>query len=108
MSQIRGHKSRGHETRKRRHRNSRSVFFITVIVICIAIGMGALKISLKAQEASYVRKEQQLQEQIDSEKARAAELDELEAYMASDRYIEDVAREKLGMAYPNDLLLKAR
>ncbi len=108
MSQVRGHKSRDTRSRKRRHRNSRSVFLISMIVVCFAIALGVFKFSLKKQEQAYVRKEQQLQEQIDSEKARAKELDELEDYMASDRYIEDVAREKLGMAYPNDLLLKAR
>ena len=46
--------------------------------------------------------------QIEQEKERTQEIADLEAYMSSDRYIEDTAREKLGMAYPNDLLLKAR
>ena len=109
MSQaVRGHNSRGRRSRKHRHRNTRSVFLITLIVICFSVALGTMKFSLKRQAASYVTQEKQLQKQIDSEKARAQELDELEEYMASDRYIEDVAREKLGMAYPNDLLLKAR
>ena len=101
MSQVRGHNSRDARARKRRHKASRSVFFICLSVICFTIAVGALQLSLRRQEKS-------LQVQISNEKARAKELNELEAYMKSDRYIEDTAREKLGMAYPNDLLLKAR
>ena len=108
MSQVRGHNSRDARARKRRHKASRSVFFICLSVICFTIAVGALQLSLRRQESAYRRQEKSLQVQISNEKARAKELNELEAYMKSDRYIGDTAREKLGMAYPNDLLLKAR
>ena len=104
MSQIRG---KGQES-GRRHCNSRSIFMITLIVICFVSALGVLKFSLKRTEAAYLKQEKQLQVQIDSEKERAQEITEMEEYMASDRYVEKTAREKLGMAYPNDILLKAR
>lgn len=107
MSQTRGTEKRA--TRKRaKRRNSRSVLMITLVVICFVMAVGALKLSLKRKEASYLMQGKMLQEQIDHEKERSKEIAELEKYMSSDRYVEDVAMKKLGMAYPDDLLLKAR
>ncbi len=107
MSQTRGAEKK--RTRRRVNRkNLRSILTITLVVICFVMAVGALKLSLKRKEASYLMQGKMLQEQIDHEKQRAKEIEELEKYMSSDRYVEDVAMKKLGMAYPDDLLLKAR
>ncbi len=105
MSSIRGREGR---QSGRRHRNTRSMVLITLIVVCFIAVLGVRRISLKRTEAAYLRQEKQIMAQIDQEKERTQEIADLEEYMSSDRYIEDTAREKLGMAYPNDILLKAR
>ncbi|MBQ4362310.1 MAG: septum formation initiator family protein [Lachnospiraceae bacterium] len=105
MSQTRGREGR---SAGRRHRNTRSIVLITFIVICFVVVFGVREIGLKRTASAYLKQEKQLMVQIEQEKERTQEIADLEAYMSSDRYIEDTAREKLGMAYPNDLLLKAR
>ncbi len=105
MSQTKGQEGR---SRGRRHRNMRSVVLITFIVICFVAVFGVRELGLKRTERAYLKQEKQLLVQIEQEKQRTQEIADLEEYMSSDRYIEDTAREKLGMAYPNDLLLKAR
>ena len=34
-------------------------------------------------------------------------IDELEEYVGTDEYIEDIAKEKLGLVYPNEILFEA-
>lgn len=63
--------------------------------------------SLKQRNNEYIVIEQELQEQIDAELARAEEIDELKAYVGTDEYIESVAKEKLGLAYKNEILFRA-
>ena len=47
-----------------------------------------------------------LMQQYEDETERAAELDELEEYMGSSEYIEDVAKSKLGLTYENEIIFK--
>ena len=108
MTRIRGQAQRNHTRRVIKRKHGRNMLLIMMIVISLVVASGVLKLSLKHKEAAYIKQSHQLEEQIKQEKARAEELDELEEYMASDKYVEDVAMEKLGMAYPNDILLKAK
>ena len=108
MTRLRGRATRNHNRRVIARRNSRSMVLITLIVLCFVLTLGVLKFSLKRKEATYLKQGQLLEEQIKQEEARADELNELEEYMNSDRYVEDTAMEKLGMAYPDDILLKTR
>lgn len=47
-----------------------------------------------------------LQEEIQSEKERQKEIDSLEEYVKTDEYIKEVAREKLGLIDPNEIIFK--
>ena len=50
--------------------------------------------------------QEELQSQIDKAKERADEIDDLEEYVGSDSYTEEVAREKLGLVYPDEIILE--
>ena len=47
-----------------------------------------------------------IQEQIDEEKERAAELEEEKEYRKTREFIEKIARERLGLFYPDETVLK--
>lgn len=47
-----------------------------------------------------------LRNELQQEKDRAKELEAMQEYAKTDRYTETVARDMLGLAKPNDLLLK--
>lgn len=47
-------------------------------------------------------------ELIEAEERRAEEMDELEAYTKTKKYIEDVAKEKLGLVYEDEVIFKSR
>lgn len=93
--------------RKRRLQHRISVISISCVVLMLMMILGVGSISLHAKNSNYKAQEAQLQEQIAAEMARAEEIAELEAYVGSDQYVEDVAKEKLGLINPNEIIFKA-
>jgi cell division protein DivIC len=65
-------------------------------------------VKIKAKDAEYEAKENELVQEYQEETQRASELDELETYMQSSEYIEDVAKSKLGLAYKNEIIFKEK
>jgi cell division protein DivIC len=50
--------------------------------------------------------EDDLNQQIEDEQERKTSLEEKSDYLNSDAYIEDLAREKLGLVYDNEIIFK--
>lgn len=68
--------------------------------------VGINSISLRQKQAKYIAREQELQQQIDAENARTEELKELETYTKTKKYAEEVAKDKLGLVYDNEIIFK--
>ena len=64
--------------------------------------------ALKKSNDAYKAQEEELQTQIDAEKERSEEINKLKKYVGTDEYIEEVAREKLGLVKENEILFRAR
>lgn len=57
-------------------------------------------------ENVYLVKLDEAQARVDEEKARTEELERYQLYMDTRQYIENIAREKLGLVYPDEIILK--
>ena len=103
-------KMSGTQMRKKRAqknvlRHKLSVILISAVLV-ILIGMlsiGSIHLYKKMDTQDTLIAE--LKKQKQSEEKRAEELKEKEEYYNSDKYIEDVARDK-GLAYENETLFK--
>ena len=86
-----------------KHRASVVLITAVLIVLTGVLSVGSVNLikKMKAQDAQIAELEKQKVE----EENRKEELKEKEEYQSSDRYIEDVARDK-GWAYENEILLK--
>lgn len=75
-----------------------------VFILCgiILILMKTLKGELEDKEIIY----QKLEASIEDEEEREKEIEKEKAYRQTDRYIEDIAREKLGLVYEDEIILK--
>ena len=62
--------------------------------------------SLKAQKESLQVQAAELQEQLDSAKEDHKKLEEREKYMQTDEYAEQVAKDKLGLVYEDEIIFK--
>ena len=90
--------------RKNEYRLGMSMAFLAIIMIIAVVGINS--ISLRQKQAKYIAREQELQQQIDAENARTEELKELETYTKTKKYAEEVAKDKLGLVYDNEIIFK--
>ena len=93
--------------KKRRRRNAGTVS-ITIIVLAFLAVMAVQILRLKQKDIYYQLKEAELQQEKQDETQRSSELDDLEEYMKSSQYIEDVAKSKLGLTYKNEIIFKEK
>ena len=81
-----------------------------MIMIMVALIMtGVLLVSGRKYSARIESGEQQkteLAEQLEDEYARTEEIQELQEYMQSDEYKEQVAKEKLGLIKDGEIIFK--
>lgn len=107
MRSLEKKRNRKRSSSNRLQSHTRSVTVISAIILLLSVVMFAGGMSLKEQNDQYIAMENELQAKIDEEKERSAEIDELKEYVGTDEYIESVAKEKLGLAYKNEILFKA-
>ena len=101
-------KSRRRRQKKRVQRHKRRVLAISSVILLLLVMVSINGITLRAKEKSYVAQETELKKQIKEEKNRASKIDELEDYVGTDEYVEDVAREKLGLVHEGEIIFKAK
>ena len=99
-------RSRSIRKRKERLGNRMALVGIIFVVISLAVVVNFRGSSLREKDLSYQRREQSLEEQLEKEKKRAEELEEERIYVQTKEYIEKVAKEKLGLVNPDEILLK--
>lgn len=86
---------------------NRSVAIILSVtaIITLTMGLQILELSVEAKEYDLVIEE--WNERMDVELKRTEEIEDYKLYTNTDEYIEQVAREKLGMVYPDELIFIA-
>lgn len=102
------------EMSQRRHARRRevrqyrvSICGIIGVLLLLAVMLGVRGMTLKAKNDEYRIREAELQAQVEAQERRTQELDELEEYVGSDEYIADVAKDKLGLAYEDEIIFEA-
>ena len=85
-------------------KNGSHIIVFVVAVFCIAVGV--YSVNLKKQSAELEEKKNNLEEQLSLEEQRTKDLEELEKYMQTKKYMEEVARERLGLVYPDEILIQ--
>ena len=63
---------------------------------------------MRDQQRAYIQREQALERQISDEEQRTEILNERKKYVTTKQYIEEVARDKLGLLNPDEVLLKEK
>lgn len=83
-------------------------FGIGLIVIAAIAVMAVQICRIKQKDDEYAAREEELIREYQAETQRSKELSELEDYMSSSEYIEDVAKSRLGLIYDNEIIFKER
>ena len=93
--------------RKRRQElTGRITFLAMLVIVCVPAVLWKSR-DLRAKDTEYAAREQRLTEQVADEESRTDELEEKKIYVQSKEYIEKIAKEKLSLVYPDEILFKS-
>ena len=104
---MRKEESKMARPRKRNRKENRfSIFLAVIVVILLTTMVGFKSIGLKQKRDQYLEEQTRLTKQIQKEEARSQEIAEYEKYTHTRKYIEEVARDKLGLIYEGEILFR--
>ncbi len=91
---------------RRRHQNRFSLFLVSLVVLMIMVVVAVRSVELQRKIAGYDTQIASLSAQIDAETARVEEIEEYRKYTQTKAYVEEVAKDKLGLVYEGEILFK--
>lgn len=107
MGSIR-QKSRARRRKKQVQQHRRSMLGISAVILLLAVMVTVSSVELRAKNNAYIEQEQELEADIQAEKERAEEIGDLEEYVGTDEYVEQQAKDRLGLVHENEIIFKAK
>lgn len=93
-------------TFKGKNQNRFAMLLVTMVVAILLIVVSISSVNLRQKQANYQARLLQLQEEIAKEEARTQELEELKKYTQTNAYIEEIAKNKLGLVHDGEIVFK--
>lgn len=97
-------------TKLRRRKNLRKhlgSMAIAGVVVLLLIFVSVASLNLRAQNANKQERIAELEAQIEAENEKAEEIEEYSKYVQTKKYAEEVAKDKLGLVYEDEIIFKA-
>lgn len=91
---------------KKKNRSGLIIIAVAVMLLCGIIFFREKE--LLSEKAALTAKVTELNEQIEAETEIKKELVSKKAYMQTVRYVEDIAREKLGLVFPDEIIFREK
>ena len=97
---------RGRYVYRKKQQIKMAMMLITVVIMILlaVVGIKSIEMNSRVQELSET--EAELNDEIKQEQARSDELDQYEKYTQTKKYVEDVAKDKLGLVHDGEILFK--
>ncbi len=89
---------------RRRKRTGIGIIAFFVLSICGIVAYG--KVDLEKEKRTLMAKRSNLESLIREEEERRTDIKNYEAYVQTKKYVEEIAREKLGLVYDYEILFK--
>jgi len=93
-------------SKKYKKQNRTAMVLMGFILVLLVVVISVKSIELRQIRAEYASREAKLAEEILYEENRAEEIAEYEKYTQTKAYVEDVARNMLGLVYEGEILFK--
>ncbi len=91
---------------RKKRQNRLGMFLVTIVVLMLLVVVSINSVGLRRKQKAYQEKEQALQEQIDAEEERSEQIEEYRKYTQTKKYVEEVAKEKLGLVNKDEIIYK--
>lgn len=91
--------------KKRRHKSGMGFVIITVLVLFSIITYK--RVELDAKDSSLKAEKAKLEKQLSDANEDTEDIEKYREYVNSDEYVENQARAKLGLVYPDEIIFEA-
>lgn len=82
------------------------MLLVTTVVLMMMLVVTFKSVELREKRQFYREREEALVKEIEAEEARSAEIEEYEKYTQTKKFVEEVAKEKLGLVYEGEIIFK--
>lgn len=106
MGKYETKRSRELKIKRQKRSNAIAMFSAIAVVFMLSIVIWKGKQSLEQRNSEYASKKQELSHQIAEEEARSLSLEEYKKYVQTKKYVEQIAKDKFGLIYKDELVFK--
>ncbi|MCR4740771.1 MAG: septum formation initiator family protein [Lachnospiraceae bacterium] len=92
---------------RKKKQNRLGMMLVTIVVAMLCVVILVRMTDLRKKQKSYIEREETLKEQIESEEQRAQDLVEYEKYTKTTKYVEEVAKDRLGLVYSDEIIFQS-
>lgn len=95
------------QKKKKKRSRSRGVLAITAVVLALLVALSIHTHTLKLEDEAYAAREEVLKSQLEEESKRSEELEEKSIYVQTRDYIEQIARDRLGLIASDESVIRS-
>lgn len=106
MRKYETRKSRELRIKRQKRSNVIAMFSAIAVVFVLSIVIWNGKQSLVEKNMVYAAKKQELSQKIVEQESRSQSLEEYKKYVQTKKYVEEIAKEKFGLIYPDEIIFK--
>ena len=96
----------GYGKKKKKKKNRLAMFAIALVLAALLSVLGYQTVQLQKKSDEYTQQLENLERQLTEQESRAADLEERRIYTQTKQFIEQEAKDKLGLVNPNEIILK--
>jgi cell division protein DivIC len=94
--------------KRKRKQNRFGMLSISAVVLMLLVVVSIKSVELHAKNEQYIQKEAQLIKERDEQLVRQKELEDYAKYVGTKKYIEEVAKNKLGLVFDDEIIFKSK
>lgn len=91
---------------RKKRQNKTGMLLVTTVVIMMLVVVMVKSVELREKRETYMAREEALMQEIETEQARTKEIEEYEKYTQTKKYVEEIAKNKLGLVYEGEIIFK--
>lgn len=99
---------RNKRLKNQKRSNIAALIIAVILVALLGVTVWSGKRSLMAKNIEYETQKEQLENQIKEQEQRREELEEYGKYVQTKKFYEDTAKNKFGLIYPDEILVKPK
>lgn len=82
------------------------MLLVTTVVLMMLLVVTVKSVELRERRETYMAREEALLLEIEEEQDRTEEIEEYGKYTQTKKFVEEVAKEKLGLVYEGEIIFK--